>query len=116
MKQPPPPPPPEDEEVPVAGSGVAAAVVVVEVVEAGVGAEMVANVAVTLLAASRTTVQVPVPVQAPLQPAKVKPVAGVALKAMLVPPVKLALQVAPQSIPLGLEATVPLPVLVTVRE
>jgi hypothetical protein len=60
-------------------------------------------------------VQVPVPVQAPLQPVKVKPLAGVALKATLVPPLKLALQVLPQAIPLGLEATVPLPVVVTVR-
>jgi hypothetical protein len=61
------------------------------------------------------TVQAPVPVQAPLQPVKVAPVAGVAVRATLVPPVKLALQVAPQSIPLGLEAMVPLPTFVTVR-
>ncbi len=76
-----------------------------------------ANVAVTLLAASSTTAHPPVPVQAPLQPVKVEPVAAVALRPTLVPLVKLALQVAPQLIPAGLEATVPVPVpaLATVR-
>jgi hypothetical protein len=38
-----------------------------------------ANVAVTLRAAVMLTAQVPVPVQAPLQPAKVEPAAGVAV-------------------------------------
>ena len=68
------------------------------------------KVAVTLLPASTTRVQPPVPVQAPLQPVKVEPEAGVALRAMLVPEVKEALQLPPQSTPLGLEATVPVPV------
>jgi hypothetical protein len=71
---------------------------------------VVVNVAVTLLAASSVTKQLPVPVHAPLQPVKVEPVAGVALNATLVPPTKLELHDAPQSIPLGLEPTVPLPV------
>jgi hypothetical protein len=68
-----------------------------------------AKVAVRLLAASTTRAQLPVPVQAPLQPVKVAPDAGVALRARLVPEAKEALQVLPQSTPLGLEATVPLP-------
>ena len=45
----------------------------------------VLNVAVTATFASRVTVQVPVPAHAPLQPAKVEPAAGVAVKVMLVP-------------------------------
>jgi hypothetical protein len=72
--------------------------------------ELRVKVAVRLLAASTTRVQFPVPAQAPLQPVKVEPEAGVALRAMLVPEVKEALQVLPQSTPFGLEATVPLPV------
>jgi hypothetical protein len=69
-----------------------------------------ANVAVRLFAASMTTAQLPVPVQAPPQPVKVEPVAAVALRARLVPLATLALQVLPQSMTAGLEATVPLPV------
>jgi len=42
------------------------------------------NVAVTLLVASIGTAHVPVPVQAPLQPMKVEPVAGVALRVTVV--------------------------------
>jgi hypothetical protein len=56
------------------------------------------------------TVQAPVPAQAPLQPVKVEPVAGVAVRVRFVPEVKLALQVLPQSIPVGLEVTAPVPV------
>ena len=69
-----------------------------------------AKAAVTLFAPSTTKVQLPVPVQAPLQPEKVDPAAEVALRARLVPPAMLALQALPQSMPLGLEATAPLPV------
>jgi hypothetical protein len=55
-------------------------------------------------------VQLPVPVQAPLQPEKVEPLAAVAVKARVAPPVKVALQTLPQLIPLGLVTTVPFPV------
>jgi hypothetical protein len=51
-----------------------------------------------------------VPVQAPLQPVKVDPVAGVAVRVTLVPLLKDALQVLPQLIPDGAEVTVPVPV------
>ena len=75
------------------------------------------NVAVTLFAADMLTVQVPVPAQAPLQPAKVLPVSGVALSVTVVPLLKLAAQVLPQSTPAGVDATRPEPVpdLLTVR-
>jgi hypothetical protein len=56
------------------------------------------------------TVQVPVPVQAPLQRVKAEPEAGVAVSVTPVPLGTLALQVLPQAIPFGLEVTVPLPV------
>ena len=63
------------------------------------------------------TWQVPVPVQSPLQPEKVEPTAGVAVRVTKVPELKLAEQVAPQEIPAGLLETVPVPVpdLATVR-
>jgi len=51
-----------------------------------------------------------VPLQAPLQPAKVELAAGVAVKAIEVPGLKAALQVVPQLMPAGLLVTVPLPV------
>jgi hypothetical protein len=82
------------------------------------GNEARPKVAVMLFAASIVTVQVePVPEQAPLQPVKIDPFTGVAVKVILVPKSKEALQVLPQSTPAGLEVTVPLPVpaLVTVR-
>jgi len=60
-------------------------------------------------------VQVPVPVQAPLQPVKVEPVEAAAVRVTLVPLVKLALQVEPQLTPVGLEVTVPEPVPLLVR-
>jgi len=68
------------------------------------------KVAVRVVFPSTTRAQFWVPVHAPLHPANVKPVAGVALTARLVPAAIEALQVFPQSIPPGLEATVPLPV------
>jgi hypothetical protein len=68
------------------------------------------KVAVTLLAAFITNEQeVPVPLHAPLKPAKVEPAAGVAVSMTLVPRAKGALQAVPQLIPLGTEVTVPLP-------
>jgi hypothetical protein len=68
------------------------------------------KVAVTALAALMVTLQAPVPVQAPLQPAKVDPAAAVSVKVTTVPLAKLALQVLGQVIPLGLLVTVPDPV------
>jgi hypothetical protein len=44
------------------------------------------KVAVTLLSDARSKLHVPVPVQAPLQPANVDPVAGVSVQVMAVPP------------------------------
>src|SRR5206468_6756942 len=53
----------------------------------------------------------------PLQPVKVEPAAGLAVRVTAVPLAKLAEQVAPQLSPAGLLVTVPLPVpaLLTVR-
>jgi hypothetical protein len=72
---------------------------------------------VTLRAAVIDVVQVPVPVQAPLQPANVEPVVAAAVRVTDVPLAKLALQVVPQFTPVGAEVTVPapLPALVTVN-
>src|SRR5207253_2969690 len=70
-----------------------------------------AKVAVTVVAALRVTVQVPVPEQPPpVQPVKVEPAAGVAVSVTTVPLAKLAEQVAPQLMPAGALVTVPLPV------
>jgi hypothetical protein len=68
------------------------------------------NVAVTDFAALIVTLQVPVPVQAPLQPANVDPAAALAVSVTTVPLLKLALQMLPQLIPVGLLVTVPVPV------
>jgi len=71
---------------------------------------------VTFLAALMATVQAPVPVQAPDQPAKVEPAAGVAVSVWDVPLLMLAEQIVPQLMPKGVLVTVPVPVpaLVTV--
>jgi hypothetical protein len=72
------------------------------------------KVALTVVLALTVKAQPAVPLQpAPLQPVKVEPVLAVAPRAMLVPLAMLALQVLPQSMAggLGLEVTVPLPVL-----
>ena len=50
------------------------------------------------------------PAQAPVQPANAEPAAGVAVSITPVPELKLALQVAPQLMPAGALATVPVPV------
>jgi len=71
---------------------------------------VVLKVAVTAFAALMVTLQVPVPEQAPLQPAKVDPADAAAVKVTTVPLLKLALQVLGQTIPLGLLVTVPDPV------
>jgi hypothetical protein len=68
------------------------------------------NVAVTEALPVNVTLQVPVPVQAPDQPANVEPAFGTAVSVTMVPLVKLALHVAPQLIPAGLLVTVPAPV------
>src|SRR5438270_7203177 len=67
------------------------------------------NAAVTLALASSRSEQPAAPLHAPLQPAKVKPDAGVATSAICVPVGKVAWQVAPQSIPAGADLTVPEP-------
>src|SRR5207249_2477336 len=59
-------------------------------------------------------VQVLVPVQAPLQPEKKKPVPGAAVRVTTVPVVNGAEHVPPQEIPAGELVTVPVPALVTV--
>src|SRR2546425_8145241 len=90
---------------------VPAPVPALETVSANVGAK----VAVTVVAAESVTTHVPVPLQPPpLQPVKVEPAAGVALKVTTVPLAKLAVHVAPQVMPTGLLVTVPEPVPATV--
>src|SRR5438093_4248464 len=77
----------------------------------GAGGVMSVNVAVTVVAALRVTVQAPGPEQPPpLQPLKVEPAAGAAVSVTAVPLAKLAAQVAPQVMPAGLLVTVPAPV------
>src|SRR5436309_509193 len=79
--------------------------------------DWIANVAVTVVAALGGTVHVPVPEQPPpLQPLKIEPAAGVAVKVTEVPLANAAAQVVPQAMPAGALVTVPLPapVLLTV--
>ncbi len=62
------------------------------------------------MAALSVTVQVPVPEQPPpLQPVKVEPAAGAAVKVTAVPLAYVAEQVAPHEIPAGALVTVPVP-------
>jgi hypothetical protein len=68
------------------------------------------NVAVTLSAALIVTTQLPVPVQAPLHPAKVLPLFGVSLNVTCDPLVKFAVQMLGHVIPAGELDTVPVPV------
>jgi len=69
-----------------------------------------AKVAVTEAAALIVTVQGPVPEQPPpLQPEKVEPAAGVAVKVTAVPLANGAEHVAPQAMPAGLLVAVPAP-------
>jgi hypothetical protein len=76
----------------------------------------VLNVAVTFRGPLIVTLQAPVPVQSPLQPANTIPLSGVGVSETSEPPAKVALQVEPQLMPAGDEVTVPVPVpaLVTV--
>ena len=68
------------------------------------------KLAVAVLAALIVTEQAPVPVQAPLQPANVEPLAGVAVRPTIAPEEYEAVHVAPQLMPEGDEITVPVPV------
>ena len=68
------------------------------------------NLAVTVLAASIVTTQGPVPVQAPDQPANVDPVNAAGVNVTDVPCENDAEHVTPQSIPTGVDDTVPDPV------
>jgi hypothetical protein len=68
------------------------------------------NVAVTAVLALTVTVQAAVPVHAPLQPLKVEPVTGVAVKATCVPVATDSEHVVPQAMPAGELVTFPLPV------
>src|SRR5437867_7204944 len=69
-----------------------------------------AKVAVAVVAALGVTGQVPVPEQLPpLQPVKVEPAAGAAVKVTAVPLTYVAAQVAPQEMPAGALVTVPVP-------
>jgi hypothetical protein len=67
------------------------------------------KVAITALALSIVRSHSPVPVQAPDQPEKVEPTAGVAVSVTGVPASYTCEHVAPQSIPTGLDVTVPEP-------
>jgi hypothetical protein len=68
------------------------------------------NLAPTVRACETVVVQIGlVPEQAPDQPAKTEPGAGVAVSVTCVPVVKLAAQVDPQSMPAGAEVTRPAP-------
>jgi len=68
------------------------------------------KVAVTPTAAVIVVSQIAVPVQPPPdQPVKVEPAAGVAVSVTMDPKLKAAAHVAPQSMPAGTEATVPVP-------
>src|SRR6185312_14623895 len=81
------------------------------------GPGLAVKFALTDFAASMVTLHAPVPLQAPLQPAKVEPESGVAVKFTTAPLSKFAEHVSPQDIPAGELVTVPVPVplFVTVR-
>jgi len=63
----------------------------------------------------KVTAQLPVPLQAPPQPAKVKPLWGVAVNVICVPDEKSAVHAVGQLMPLGLLATEPFPTTETVN-
>jgi len=67
------------------------------------------KVAVTVCGAFTVTLQVPVPVQLPLQPLKDEPAAGVAVSVTPVPLANAAEHVTPQLMPAGELVTVPVP-------
>src|SRR2546425_8969891 len=95
----------------------AATVRVPEIVAPAVGVMMEAaggvmsvNVAVTVVAALRVTVQAPGPEQPPpLQPLKVEPAAGAAVSVTAGPPAELAAQGAPPGVAAGAARAGPAP-------
>ena len=92
-------------------------VVGLTVIEESAAGGLELKFALTDFAASMVTLHAPVPLQAPLQPAKVEPESGVAVKLTTVPLAKFAEHVVPQEIPDGVLVTVPVPapLLATVR-
>src|SRR5258705_3244411 len=74
------------------------------------------KVAVTAESASRASLQSPVPVQPPLQPANRELASGSPVSVTVVPESKGASQVGPQSMPAGKERTVPGPLFLTASE
>jgi hypothetical protein len=71
----------------------------------------VAKVAVTVIGALPLTVHGPVPLQPPpLQPVNVDPQAGVAVSVTVVPLGYVSVQSVPQTMPIGLLLTTPMPV------
>jgi hypothetical protein len=77
---------------------------------ATIGTVLKLKVAVTDLDEVIVTEQLPVPLQAPLQPAKTDPDAAVAVRPTNAPLANIALQVVGQLMPAGLLVTLPLPV------
>lgn len=82
----------------------------VPAVETVSGKVEILNVAVTDSADVIVTTQLPVPLQAPLQPANTDPLVGTSVSVTTVPLAKFAVQVCVQLIPAGLLVTVPVPV------
>lgn len=77
------------------------------------GGVVVTKVAVQFFAASIVTeVEAAVPVQSPLQPVKVAPEEGIAVKVTVVPKSWVE-QLAPQLVPAGFGVTMPFPLMVT---
>ena len=81
------------------------------------GGGLAVKVAVTARLALIAGAQLAVPPQSPLQPVKAKPLAGVALKVMLLPAASVSVQSLPQEIPAGVGVllTLPLPTTLTLR-
>lgn len=72
--------------------------------------EAMLKVAVAVALVFGVRVQVPMPLQAPDQPANVDPELAFAVRVKDAPELKLAVHVAPQLIPDGVLVTVPVPV------
>ena len=73
------------------------------------------NVAVTARSPETTRLASPSPLEAPLHPPKREPASGWAASVTVAPSSKDAKHVTPQSMPAGVERTVPEPIFVTVR-